>query len=206
MKNERQYYDQLQSEPYKPQKLKLYGPLKISKSEAILEFEQPKSVYFISGDNKWNNPSWMSKQTLAMYHNDKLRRDCVSLEKLMKKTISEEKDIFNNKKKFIESSKQGFYDRYSQRVKERTVLQEEAGQSVLDQEAGKMQDALTKDTKPDIQTTKRLVLARSHLLNNLDKPQSNAWNNFKNMSKKYIDQTVFFLFVKKIVYKQGDSV
>lgn len=95
--HERYSYLDIQSNLKNP--LKLYGPLKISRSQLSIreqmdntfnltskhqqsiDFARKKWTYFTDTDNKWNNPDWCkSRKVMDFYHDDKLRRDCMSLD------------------------------------------------------------------------------------------------------------------------------
>ena len=174
-------------------KLKLYGPLKITRLDQTWGSSKAENkwTYFQDSDNRWNNPNWCkSHKLLEHYHNDKLRRDCMSLDRLMRKTIVEEKNKFNTHKNFIETSRNGKVNRLSDRVKERIALQKDSDQAILDHQEQCV--VSSPDDSTNIHRNKQLVLSRSHLLNSLDKSHSNLWNNYKRMDEKHIDQTVIF--------------
>ena len=78
----------------KANRLKLYGPLKINRSQIFIEerlqntfhhgckaptLGRKKWTYFNDTDNKWNNPDWCnSEKVMEYYHNDRMKRDCIS--------------------------------------------------------------------------------------------------------------------------------
>jgi hypothetical protein len=113
----------------------------------------------------------------------------MSMDRLMSKSIIEEKKKFNTHKNFIDNSRSGKLNRLSDRVRERVALQKDSDQAILDHQEQYIIEPIV-DEPQTIQKKKQLVLRRSHLLNSLDKSHSNLWNNYKVMDKKQIDQTV----------------
>jgi hypothetical protein len=113
----------------------------------------------------------------------------MSMDRLMRKSIIEEKKKFNTHKNFIDNSHRGKLNRLSDRVRERVALQKDSDQAILDHQEQYIIEPID-DEPQTIQKKKQLVLTRSHLLNSLDKSHSNLWNNYKAMDKKHIDQTV----------------
>jgi hypothetical protein len=142
----RNYRDEfLQSDPtseprtqedHGKQPLKLYGPLKINRLDETWSGPTKsgnKWTYFQDKDNRWNNPDWAkAPKILEHYHDDKMRRDCVSLDRLMRKSIIEEKKKFTTRKNFIDNSRSGKLNRLSDRVTERVALQKDSDQAILD--------------------------------------------------------------------------
>lgn len=120
------------------QRLKLYGALKLNRYEIGEGEDMTKSkfqlagytpntskkwIYYSDKDNGWNNPKWCKSEKLQeQYHHDKLRRDCASIDKLMIKTIKEEKQLYVNQKGQIDGSKEGRVVRQSDRIKERVIF------------------------------------------------------------------------------------
>lgn len=180
-------------EDHGKQPLKLYGPLKINRLDVTWGGPTKtgnKWTYFQDKDNRWNNPDWAkAPKILEHYHDDKMRRDCMSMDRLMRKSIIEEKKKFNTHKNFIDNSHRGKLNRLSDRVRERVALQKDSDQAILDHQEQYIIEPID-DEPQTIQKKKQLVLTRSHLLNSLDKSHSNLWNNYKAMDKKHIDQTV----------------
>ena len=95
-------------------KLKLYGPLKVQRYDMGESEEKPiiripgsgysganstKKIIFSDKDNNWNNPRWCKDEKLKIfYHDDKLRRDCISMDNLMQATLRDEKKKFKSYK------------------------------------------------------------------------------------------------------------
>ena len=82
------------------------------------------------------------------------------------------------------------------------TLQNESEQAILDHNDYLVIDPLTSGQKRDTKTRKKLVLKRSHMLNSLDKYNSNVWNNFKRMDRKHIDQT----FTKRVIQYEENAI
>ena len=72
----------------------------------------------------------------------------------------------------------------------------------MDKQDALIKNKLTPEERLDLKVRKNLVLKRSHLNNTLDKFNSNIWNNYNKMDKKYIDQT----FTSRVIKSEEEAI